>query len=137
VQIPEPDRLVPAPFIATVTEIPIDPTLIRTKARIVVNERAGIIAVTGNVELGPVGVSHRGMKLTSATPSADPREAVQPAGNGRWAGLDTSNGSSRTSTQLLDLLGAFDRLSVPVEDQIAIIYELKKTGALHAEIVSE
>jgi len=26
---------------------------------------------------------------------------------------------------------------VPVADQIAIIYELRKTGALHAEIVHE
>jgi len=38
---------------------------------------------------------------------------------------------------LPDPLAALDQLMVPVEDQIAIIYELRKTGALHAEIVSE
>ena len=36
-----------------------------------------------------------------------------------------------------ELLDAFKQLNVPVADQIAVIYELKKTGALHAEIVSQ
>jgi hypothetical protein len=65
---------------------------------------------------------------------AVPVEAAPPR---RWANLDTTGRQSRNSTRLLDLLGAFDQLNVPVEDQIAIIYELKKTGALHAEIVHE
>ena len=55
----------------------------------------------------------------------------------RWAGLDTTGRESRNSTRLLDLLAAFDQIKVAVDDQIAIIYELRKTGALHAEIISE
>ena len=134
VVLPEADRGEPAEFIAMLMTIPIDPSLIRTEARIVINETAGIIAVKGDVEIGPVGITHKGMQLTSITAPAD----GGPMGaSGRWTPLDTTDGTSRNSTRLIELLGALDQLSVSVEDQIAIIYELKKTGALHAEIVSE
>ncbi len=63
--------------------------------------------------------------------------AQAPGSLRRWAGLDTTGRESRNSTRLLDLLLAFDQLLVPVEDQIAIIYELRKTGALHADIIAE
>ena len=55
----------------------------------------------------------------------------------RWTRLDTTGRQGRNATRLLDLLAALDQLMVPVEDQIAIIYELEKTGALHAEIIHE
>ena len=38
---------------------------------------------------------------------------------------------------LNSLLEALRRFNVPVEDQIEILYELKRSGALHAEIISE
>jgi flagellar P-ring protein precursor FlgI len=134
VVLPEADRPEPAGFIALLMTIPIDPSLIRTEARIVINERAGIIAVKGDVEIGPVGITHKGMQLTSITA---PAGAAAAGDTGRWAPLDTTDGTSRNSTRLIELLAALDQLSVSVADQIAIIYELKKTGALHAEIVSE
>jgi hypothetical protein len=68
------------------------------------------------------------MQLTNVAPAS--------GANGSYINLDTTDRSSRTSTGLLELLQAFDQLKVPVEDQIAIIHELKRTGALHAEIVT-
>ncbi len=136
IQLPEADLRRPAQFIASLLTIPIDPSLIRTEARIVINEKAGIIAVKGDVEIGPVGIAHKGMQLTNIAPAPMP-DAGAPAGSGRWAPLDTTDGTSRSSTKLIELLRALDRLNVSVDDQIAIIYELKKTGSLHAEIVSE
>lgn len=131
--VPQADRARAADFISMLLTIPIDPSLIQSEARIVVNEKQGIIVVTGNVEIGPVGITHKGLSITSVVSPA-------PQGTGGvrgWRPLDTTDGVSRASTRLQELLSAFDQLSVPVEDQIAIIYELKKTGALHAEIVSE
>jgi flagellar P-ring protein precursor FlgI len=142
VVLPAADRAQPASFIATVMTIAIDPALIQSEARIVINEKQGIILVTGNVEIGPVGITHRGLAITDLTSPGDAPAAVGIPGAGveqprRWAGMDTTDRTSRASTRLLDLLTAFDQLSVPAEDQIAIIYELKKTGALHAEIVNQ
>ncbi|TDJ58469.1 MAG: hypothetical protein E2O40_01470 [Planctomycetota bacterium] len=145
VLVPAVERRYPANFIATLVTIAIDPSLIQTEARIVINEQEGIIIVTGNVEISPVGITHKGLSMSSITPGFPAQQlpgfpgAATPARTmpRRWAGLDTTGRQSRNSTRLLDLLKAFDQLMVPVDDQIAIIYELRKTGALHAEIVSE
>jgi flagellar P-ring protein precursor FlgI len=142
IHVPNEDRSRPAAFIATLMTIPIDPSLIQTKARIVVNERAGIITVTGDVEIGPVAITHRGMQLSNiaAAPAAGvpplpPDPNAPPTNPRRWVGMDTTDGASRRSTRLTDLLAALDQLNVPTEDQIAIVFELRKTGALHAEII--
>ncbi len=146
VLVPAVERADPGNFIATLVTIAIDPSLIQTEARIIINEREGIIIVTGNVEISPVGITHKGMAISSITPGLGAQALSGLPGGAagqarttprRWAGLDTTGRQSRSSTRLLDLLAAFDQLMVPVEDQIAIIYELRKTGALHAEIVSE
>lgn len=131
--VPEPDRERPANFIALLMTIPIDAALIQTPARIVINEKEGIILVTGNVEIGPVAITHPTLTISSITP---PPESTEPgARTTNWAGLDTTDRRSRASTRLVDLLRAFDQLNFPASDKIAIIYELKRTGQLHAEIV--
>ena len=137
VLLPDADRADPSQFIAALLTIPIDPSLIQVGARIVINEKQGIIIVTGSVEIGPVGITHKGLTITSITPQPVPTADQPLIETKRWAGIDTSDRKSRNSTRLIDLLAAFEQLSVPVEDQIAIIYELRKTGALHAEIVKE
>lgn len=133
--LPEADRRRPAEFIATMLTIAVDPTLIQNEARIVINEKQGIILVTGNVEVGPVGIAHRGLTITTIAPPPVPTPEDPLLTVTRWTGIDTTDRNSRGSTKLLDLIKAFDQINVPVGDQIAIIYELKKTGALHAEIV--
>ncbi|MCH7545622.1 MAG: flagellar basal body P-ring protein FlgI [Planctomycetes bacterium] len=137
VLMPNADRAYPAQFIATLLMIPIESSLIQTRARIVINERQGIIAVTGMVEIGPVAVTHRGLTITSVTPKPESTLENPVLKTSRWAGLDTTDKQTRSSTRLVDLLDALDRLNVPVQDQIAIIYELKRTGVLHAEIIHE
>src|SRR5690606_15373885 len=46
ITVPDADRPEPASFIATLMTITLDPSLIQTEARIVVNQRQGTIAVT-------------------------------------------------------------------------------------------
>ncbi len=144
IQIPDAERAEPAQFIAMVMTRTIDPSFIHTQspARIVINEKEGIISVTGNVQIGPVGITHKGMQFTTIAappPAAEDGGAPTYGGTsgGVWTSLDTTDRTSRASTGLIDLLRALDRLKVPVEDQIAIIFQLKKTGSLHAEIVHE
>ncbi len=135
--LPPQERRQPAEFIATLMTIPIDSTLIQTEARIVINELEGIILVTGNVEISPVGITHRGLTITSLTPERIPTPDQPVLTERRWTPLGTTGLNTRSATRLLDLLAALDQLKVPVEDQIAIIYELRKTGALHAEIIDQ
>ena len=135
--LPQADRERPAQFIATLMTIPIDPSLIQTEARIVINEKAGIILVTGNVQSAPVAITHKGLTITSITPEPQPTPDNPLLETTRWTGIDTTDKLGRNSTRLDELLDAFKTLSVPVSDQIAIIYELRKTGVLHAEIVQQ
>ncbi len=130
-------RLQPAEFLAALLTMNIDPSLIQPEARIVINERRGIILVTGDVEIGPVGVRAAGLTITTVSPEPVPSPQDPLVQQNQWANLDITDRSSRSSTRLVDLLAAFDQLKVAVEDQIAIVYEMKKTGALHAEIISE
>ena len=137
VLLPAADRANPANFIAILMTIALDPSLIQTEARIVINEKQGIILITGNVEIAPVGITHKGLSITSITPLPVPTPAQPVYSTRRWAGLDTTGRQTRQATRLLDLLTTLDQLKVPVEDQIAVIYELKKTGAPHAQIVDK
>ena len=137
VLLPPQERSDPANFLAAMLTLPIDPSLLQTKARIVINEKQGIIVVTGNVEIGPVGINAAGLTISSITPPPVPTPEDPVIQTTRWAGLDTTDGTSRSSTKLTDLLQALDQLNVPTPDQIAIIYELQRTGALHAEIIRQ
>ena len=137
ITVPDADRRDPAGFIATLMTISVDPSLIQTEARIVMNEKQGTIAVTGNVEIGPVGLTHRGLSITTITPEPVATPDSPQVKTKQWANVDMSDRRSRSSTRLVELLKALDQLQVPVQDQIAIIYELQKTGALHAEIVRQ
>jgi len=137
ISVPEADRSDPASFIATLMTITVDPSLILTEARIVVNQRQGTIAVTGNVQIGPVGLTHRGLSITTITPEPIATPETPQIETTQWANVDTTDRRSRSSTRLVELLRALDQLRVPVEDQIGIIHELQKTGALHAEIITQ
>lgn len=137
VRVPEADRAHPAPFIAAMLTINIHPSRLQTAARIVINETRGIILVTGDVFVGPVGVRANGLSITNIVPEPEPSPENPIAVTTDWANVDTTDRTSRASTRLVDLLRAFDQLKVPVGDQIAIIHEMHKTGALHAEIVIE
>lgn len=139
VLVPTADRTDPAPFIAALLKTPVDPTLIEVGARIVINEKTGTILVTEDVEIGPVAVSHDGLTVTSISPEYEllGLEQAEPA-QGAWVGLDVRKdqqpGQSMHLNALLEALRGFN---VPVKDQIEIIYELQRSGSLHAEIISE
>ena len=89
------------------------------------------VAALGAFMLGPgTSITHEAMKVL-----ADSGCSVLWVGERGVRLYAQGMGETRSATRLLDLLAALDQLMVPVADQIAIIYELKKTGALHAEIV--
>ena len=99
-------------------------------ARVVINEREGVIVVSEGVEISPTILAHGDLMITTISQTTAPGTPEMS----RWATLDTTSGEER-STRLQDLLAAFKQLDVPVNDQIAIIMELHRSGALHAELV--
>lgn len=139
VTVPTAEQAIPARFIAALMSIPVDPSLIETEARIVVNERTGTILVTSDVEIGPVAISHAGLTITTITPEPQPSALAPAIQQSSWLSINAEKSprSGTASTHLDTLLEALRQFNVPVADQIEIIYELKRSGALHAEVIHE
>jgi len=134
IQVPEREQINPAPFIAQVMEIQLDPTLVRTEARVVINQRTGTIVMTGDVELSPVVISHKGLTITSVIPPRNPTPDAPRIEEKSFIAMDPRD---KGGAKLADLLAAFNQLKVPAEDRIAIVREIHRTGKLHAKLVLE
>ncbi|HLL91076.1 MAG TPA: flagellar basal body P-ring protein FlgI [Tepidisphaeraceae bacterium] len=132
VTIPEIERARPDSFISRVQRLPVP--ILPTEARVQINDRTGTMIITGDVEISPVVISHKGLTISTITPApvATPRT---PVINTRDViALDTTNTGGARLQDLVDML---DRIKVPAEDRIVIVKELYKTGKLHAKVVFE
>jgi flagellar P-ring protein precursor FlgI len=132
VTIPPSERDRPDSFISRVQRLPV-PT-VAAEARVTINERTGTIVITGDVEISPVIISHKSLTIQTVEPAPQPTPQNPVVGERNFVALDpTNNGGAR----LNDLLRALDQLKVPVEDRIAILRELHRSGKLHAKLIIE
>jgi flagellar P-ring protein precursor FlgI len=130
VQIPNAERATPDNFISTVLQLPV--RLQPAEARVRINSKNGTVIVTGDVEISPTVISHKGLTITTINPAAPPTQRNPQVLTKSTVPLDTT---SMGGAKLQDLAAAFDQLKVPVEDRIDIIKELYKTGYLHAKLI--
>jgi len=132
--IPQAERPNPANFIADILSIRFDPSLLDLPARIVVNERRGAIVVSGDAAISPALIAHGELVVTTVTPPREPTPDQPDVRTHAWTAIET-NARPVETARLQDLLTAFRRLDVPVNDQIAILDMLRRSGKLHAEII--
>ena len=132
VTIPSIERERPDSFISRVQRLPVP--LLPTEARVQINQRTGTIILTGDVEVSPVVISHKGLTITTIQPTPTPSPRTPVVNSKSVLTLDTTN---QGGAKLQDLADAFDRIKLPAEDRIIIVKELHKTGKLHAKLVVE
>ncbi len=132
VSIPPPERERPDSFISRVQRLPVP--MLATEARVVINDRTGTMIVTGDVEISPVVISHKGLTITTTNPPPVPSLRNPLVTQKTLVPLDTTN---QGGAKLQDLVNALDQLKVPAEDRITIIKELYRTGKLHAKLIVE
>jgi flagellar P-ring protein precursor FlgI len=132
VTIPAADRLRPDSFVARVLRLPVPQSRLATEARVVINEKTGTIIVTGDVEISPVVISHKGLTISTIDPKPVPTPRAPIASQKEVVALDTTQ---QGGAKLQDLALAFDQLKVPAEDRIAIVKELYRTGKMHAKLI--
>jgi len=132
VTIPTAERRQPDSFIARIQRLPL-PT-IPVEARVVVNERTGTMIISGDVDISPAVISHKGLTISTVKPApvATPRTPIVE--NRQFVAIDTQKSGG---AKLQDLVDALDQLKVPVEDRIFIIKELHRIGKLHAKLIIE
>ncbi len=132
VTIPRSERDRPDSFIARVQRLPIP--MIPAEARVVINQRTGTIIMTGDGEISPVVISHKGLTISTMNPPPVPSTRTPVLESRETIALDTTGTGG---AKLQDLVNALDALKVPAEDRISILRELHKTGKLHAKLVIE
>lgn len=123
ITIPQDYRSDPVLFVSEVMRLPL--LEVQTEARVVVNQRTGAIVVDGDVEIGPVVVTHKNIIVQT--------EDVLPPGD-RFFGLAPGN---EKNPRLQALLEALNAVKVPNEDIIDILKGLERTGKLHARLIVE
>ncbi len=112
-------------------------------AKVVIDERTGTVVVGENVEISPVAIAHKGLKIeiASQTLVSQPKPFslgqtaifTQPQG-----ALSEQGGklySLPPSTTVGEVADALNTLGLSPRDIITIFQALKKAGALHAKLV--
>ena len=122
VEIPAQYRDDPVSFISQVLALPIREP--QTVPRVVINERAGTIVISGDVEIGAVAITHKDMTIETGGQSAA----------GTFVGVDPVDPES---PKLRALVGALNAIHATSQDMIEIIKELERTGKLHAPLIIE
>jgi flagellar P-ring protein precursor FlgI len=132
-------------FAADVLDTVLDPDVVHTQARVIINEKTSTIVVTGEVEIKPLLVAHQNLLVFGPNQAELAAQVAQSA-------VPPNNFSPLVPTplpaappfenlpglaNLNDLLFALDRAAVSAEDKIAIIRELDKSGKLHAAVIYE
>jgi len=134
VDVPTQERRDATPFISSVLQTYVDPQMINTGARVVINEKTGTIVFSHDVQISPVGVTHRGLSINMVTPEAQPTEDAPRIERNHTVGIDPEN---RGGAKLADLIKVFNQLKVDAPDRIAIIKEIHRSGKLHAQLIIE
>ena len=132
VTIPKIERARPDSFISRVQRLPVP--ILPTEARVVINDRTGTLIVTGDVEISPCIISHKGLTISTVNPAPRPTPANPLITTKDVVALDTTAAGGAKLQQLLDML---DQIRVPTEDRIEIIKQLYDSGKLHAKLLVE
>ena len=111
--------------VAFVTQLlQLEMTTVPVGPRVVVNERAGSIVISGDVEIAPVAIAHRNIVVeTGNAMGAGPFVAIDPA--------DPQN------PQLKSLVTSLNAINVPTSDIIEIIKLVNANGALAGDLIFE
>lgn len=130
----------PVNFIASVGGIEVEPD---TSARVVINERTGVIVATSNVRVSKVAISHGSITisiaqtLTASQPGAfsGGQTAVLPS---TTTDVNQQKGSFKVVEEaptIERVAAALNALGVSTQDMMSIFQAMKRAGALQAELV--
>lgn len=122
VQIPRQYADNPVEFISQVLSLPVSEP--QVGARVVINERAASIVISGDVEIGSAVVTHKNVVV----------ETGGPSNSARFVTVDPAQAETPKLKALVETLNA---VRVPTEDIIEVIKGLSRDGKLHAQLIIE
>ncbi len=144
VTLPEEQRTSPVDFIIQAENITVDPD---RRAVVVVNERTGTVVSGGDVRLSRVSVTQGDLKVSIRTQYAvsqpqfvidtgtDVRTEVVPQTTINVMEQEPLTVALPDDTSVVDLVAALNKVKASSRDIITILQAIKRSGALHAELV--
>jgi len=130
VRVPAVDRDNPARFLSELERNEL--TMPATEARVNINQATGTVIISGEVEISPTVISHKGLTITTTVPKTKPTVDRPQVVEQNFLALDPKN---KGGASLQDLVDALNLLRVPPQDRITIIQKLHEIGRLHATVV--
>ena len=130
VLVPESEIGSPADWISQIEGL--DLLISSGEARVMINRTAETIVVSGNAQISPVIVSHRGLTITVS--GADDALGLT-AGDIQIQNFVAVDPAGAGGSNVANLLEALNRLNVPIEDRISILTQIHGMGALHAKLI--
>lgn len=123
-----PSNKEPHQFIAELEELSINTS---PPAKIVINQKSGLIVMSGNLTIDEVAISKAGLQYN-----------IQSKGKSRYFWSETDEKKEtvfhlQKITNLKSLVEQLNQIGASSEDIIAIIQGLKKAGILHGEVIIE
>lgn len=130
-------------LITDIEQLPVEPDQI---ARVVIDERSGVIVMGSEVKINTVAIAQANLTIRiTETPQVSQPNPFAEQGNTvvvPRTDLEVNNGPNaklavmETGVTLEDLVTGLNRLGVPPRDVITILQAIKAAGALQAEITT-
>lgn len=116
----------PTSFLATLENLKVEP---ETPARVVINEKSGILVMGGNLAVDEVAISKQGLNLKS-----------ESKGKSKYFWSDTNDKQEsvfyvKKTNNVKSLVDELNRIGASTKDIISILQSLKQSGSLHAEVI--
>lgn len=134
VRIPSSDLERANEFIGRVLVYSVDADTLRIPSRVVIDKRREVIIVDESVAVRPSAVTAGSLRISMLTPPILPTPENPILETKAWVGVGTREEGER-SVRLRTLLDALEQLAVPFETQVAVIEQLKSSGALTAQVI--
>jgi len=131
-------------FVTSVENLAVEPD---RRARVVINERTGVVVAGGDVRISRVSISHGDLRVSIVTDNAVSQPIVIGRGaegvrtelvsNSRVdvAESDRSKFVGPAHNTVADLVQALSRLKTSTRDIISILNAVRAAGALHADLI--
>lgn len=114
----------------------IDESLLDLPARVLINRRAGVIVVTGDVQISPVVITARGLTITRINPPPAPTPADPVFTTESHVKVSTLEGNLPSAdASLSGLIEALETLKIDFDTRVNVLYEMKRLGVLHAQLI--
>lgn len=135
ITIPKAERPQRSAFIADVLSTEVNPRLLGLPAMVICNRRSGAIILTADVGVSPVAITHRDLTITTTTPPPTPTPQDPLIERDKWMSIAPRETSTSQTARLADLLAAFDRLDISVDQEIEILQMLARGGQLQGRLI--